>query len=55
MEVCPKCQSILKVKEGKYSSPLDSDKVVFTQLKICSNKECSNFDQVLATVEHEMN
>jgi hypothetical protein len=55
MEVCPQCLSILKCKEGKYSSPIDSDKVIFTQLKICDNKQCENNGIVLETVEHEMN
>jgi len=55
MEACSKCQSILKCKEGKYSSQVGSDKVIFIQVKICDNKDCENFNQVLDTVKHEMN
>ena len=55
MEVCPKCQSILKVKEGKYSSELGTSDVYLTQEKICDNKECENNGQVLDTIKHKMN
>lgn len=55
MESCPKCLSILKVREGTYSSELGSPDVYFTQLKCCDNKECSNNQTVLDTIKHKMN
>ena len=55
MDNCPKCGAILKVKEGKYSSEINTNKVTFTQLKFCDNKECPNFNLILDIVTHEMN
>lgn len=55
MDNCLKCGAIIKTKEGKYSSQVGSEKVIFTQILTCDNKECSNNGIVLATVEHELN
>lgn len=55
MEQCNKCQAILKCKEGKYSSQVGTDKVIFTQIKTCDNKDCENKDVIMEIVEHEMN
>ena len=53
--MCSKCQSILKCKEGSYSSEVGTNKVIFTQIKTCDNKQCDNFDTVVEIIEHEMN
>jgi len=55
MDLCPICLGLLKTKEGAYSSELGTNKVIFTQLKACDNKQCSNCDVVIDTVKHEMN
>ena len=55
MEVCNKCNSILKTKEGKYHSENGTTKVTFTQIKSCDNKDCSNFGLELETIRHKMN
>jgi len=55
LDLCSKCGSILKVREGKYSSELGTNKVFFTQEIMCDNKQCENNQIVIDTVKHEMN
>ena len=55
MDSCSKCGAILKTKEGGYTSELNTNKVIFTQIKSCDNDKCSNFGLELEIIKHEMN
>jgi len=55
MVLCPKCDCVLKTFEGGYTSDIGTNKVIFSQIKTCSNNQCANFDMPVEIVEHEMN
>ena len=53
MDLCPRCQTLLMVKGGRYS--VEDETVYYTQEKYCSNSNCENHNKTVDIVKHKMN
>lgn len=52
---CPKCNTTLRVVEGRYYSDVNSTDVYFEQVLKCLNSECELYNTVVDTIKHKMN
>jgi hypothetical protein len=52
MDMCPKCNTALRVSAGRYV--LRDGKLFMVQDLVCRNPKCLNNGVVVKTIEHEL-
>lgn len=60
MDLCPKCETLLMVRGGRYITENDDtpDKqtvIYYEQEKYCNNPNCDNYGKTVETKKHKMN